>query len=74
MSTGIWFQSAHDRKAHVAVVNGRYRWQVWELWLDRWGERAYPGRLVGMASARTLAGAKHAALRVLDRSKRQGGI
>lgn len=65
MSTGVWFQRVGDLKAHVAVVNGRYRWQVWELWLDRWGEQTYPGRLVGMASARTLAGAKRAALQVL---------
>lgn len=65
MSTGVWFQSARGMKAHVAVVNGRYRWQVWELWLDRWGERTYPGRLVGMASACTLAEAKRAALQVL---------
>lgn len=65
MSTGIWFQRAGDLKAHVAMVNGRYRWQVWELWLDRWGERTYQGRLVGMASARTLASAKRAVLQVL---------
>ena len=71
MSTGIWFQSAHGRKAHVAVVNGRYRWQVWELWLDRWGTRTHPGRLIGMASARTLAQAKVAALRVLAQEEHE---
>ena len=71
MNTGIWFQSAHGRKASVAVVNGRYRWQVWELWLDRWGKRTYPGRLIGMASARTLAQAKVAALRVLTQGEHE---
>lgn len=71
MNTGIWFQSANGRKASVAVVNGRYRWQVWELWLDRWGARTYPGRLVGMASARTLAQAKVAALRVLTQGEHE---
>ena len=71
MSAEIWFQSAHDRKAHVAVVNGLYRWQVWELWPDRWGARTYQGRLVGMASARTLAQAKGAALRVLAQEEHE---
>jgi hypothetical protein len=67
--TAIWYQRVGDCKAHIARVNGRYRWQVWELWLDRWGQRTYPGRLIGEGNRQTLATAKRQALQTLA----QGG-
>lgn len=63
---GIWFWKQGDYKAHVALVNDLYRYQVHSLWQDRFGELV-PGPLVrGPLSEPTLADAKRQVFAYLE--------
>lgn len=63
MNNAIWFQRVGDKKAFVQVVNDQYRWNVVELWMDRYGRKTFPGTILGTGLELTLQDAKN---RVFD--------
>lgn len=67
MGTSIWGYTKNGKKGKVQLVNDLYRWQVWELWLDRDGKQTHEGKLLATDSEQTLQAAKAKALTVLER-------
>lgn len=47
-------------------MNDRYRWEIWELWLDRHNKLEHPGKIVATGWDLTLEQAKKSALAVLE--------
>ena len=58
----IWSYRQNGKKAEIALVNNLYRYEIWELWLDRQGRLEHLGRLLLTGSEKTLEAAKIKAL------------
>ena len=58
MSNAIWFQNMPGKQATIHAVNDQYRWNVVELWKDRYGRNTFPGTVLGTGLELTLHDAK----------------
>jgi hypothetical protein len=61
----IWNWKKNGMRGYVEIVNDRYRYEVWELWMNQQGQLDHDGKLIVTGSCDTLKEAKQAVLEII---------
>jgi hypothetical protein len=62
----LWNWKKNGMRGYVEIVNDRYRYEVWELWMNQQGQLDHDGKRIVTGSCDTLKEAKQAVIEICD--------